>query len=363
MARESERKREVVVGLFVLAALGVAAFMVVLLGSEQRIFQKRFSIRAVFGDVSGLRAGAPVFVGGLTVGAVERLRFVPTGSTRPIQIEGAEKPDVPDTRVGEIEVVMRVEESYRPQIRKDSIATIGSVGLLGDKSIEISVGTFDQPIVEPGDVLSSVEPLSLSEVMDELQPMAKKLDQILGDISVLTGEITTDDSSLMSSMHSLSEILQKVDRGEGTIGRLVNSPTTANELDRLLTSARQAVGEIRLATVDLPPTMASVRQVAAEVEQLSVSLRKSAERFPAITADLEKIAANLSLASDNLPSLSVEAEQGVRRASDVFEAAGNSILLRGGMPGPPERMPVGMSRSAPAAASATAPAKGGASAR
>jgi len=94
--------------------------------------------------------------------------------------------------------------------------------------------------------------------------------------------------------------------------------------------------------------MASVRQVAAEVEQLSVSLRKTAERFPQIADDLQRIVENLRLASETLPTLSVQAEQGVRKASDVFDAAGKSILLRGNMPGAPARLPTSMSRSAPA---------------
>jgi len=348
MARESERKRETLVGLFVLAAIGVAAFMVVMLGSEQRIFEKRFKLRAIFGNVSGMRVGAPVFVAGLSVGTVEKLKFVEPGEARrPEKAPGL--PELDADRVAEIEVVMKIEERFRPQIRLDSVATVGSVGLLGDKSIEISVGSASEPIVAPGSVLTTVDPLSLTDVLDDVQPMATKLDQILGDIVILTGEMSSEDSTLMNGLANLNNILQKIDRGEGTIGALVNSPTTVEELDELLASARAAVAEIRTATVDLPPTMASVRQVAAEVEDLSVSLRRSAERFPRITADLERIMANLRLASDSLPTLSVEAEQGVRKASDVFEAAGRSVLLRGNMPGEPRRLPSGLSRNAPAA--------------
>lgn len=348
MARDSERKRETIVGLFVLGGIGVAAFMIVMLGSEQRIFEKRIQLRAIFGNVSGMRVGAPVFVAGLAVGTVEQLRFVPPGEIR--RPEGTAPTTMADgTQVSDIEVVMKIEDRYREQIRTDSVATVGSVGLLGDKSIEISVGSASEPMVSAGDVLTTVDPLSLTEVLDEVQPMAEKLEQILGDISILTGQMSSEDSSLMAGLDSLSNILQKIDRGEGTVGALVNSSTTVEELDDLLASARDAVAEIRVATEDLPPTMASVRQVAAEVEELSVSLRRTAERFPAIAADLQEIVENLRLASESLPTLSVEAEQGVRKASDVFDAAGKSILLRGNMPEAPDRLPTGMSRSAPVA--------------
>ncbi len=351
MAGGSERKREAIVGIFVLLAIGVAAFMIVMLGREQRIFEERFVLRAIFGNVSGMRAGAPVFVAGLSVGTVEQLRFVEPGQARRADGPRAGGPIGDSGQVAEIEVVLKIEERFRPQIRLDSVATVGSVGLLGDKSIEISVGSGAEPMVERGAVLTTVDPMSLTEVLDEVQPMASKLDQILGDIAGLTGEMTSEDSALMAGLDSLSDILQKIDRGEGTIGSLVNSPKTVDELDELLASANETIEGIRAATVDLPPTMASVRQVAAEVEQLSVSLRRSAERFPAITVELEEIVHNLRLASEALPTLSVQAEQGVRKATDVFDAAGRSILLRGNMPAEPDRLPTGLSRGSPGAGS------------
>lgn len=355
MARGSERRRETIVGLFVLLGIGVAVLMIALLGSEQRIFEKRFPLRAIFGNVSGMRGGAPVFVAGLSVGTVEQLRFVRPGQGRRPAADPVPGAGPAADRIAEIEVVMKIEERFREQIRVDSVATVGSVGLLGDKSIEISVGSASRPMVEPGAVLTTVDPMSLTDVLDEVQPMATKLDTILGDISILTGQMSSEESTLTAGLDSLANILQKVDRGEGTIGALVNDSTTVDEVDQLLASAREAVSEIRVATEDLPPTMASIRQVAAEVEELSVSLRKTAERFPEIAADLEEIVENVRLTSQSLPSLGVQAEQGVRKANDVLDAAGESILLRGNMPAQPARMPSGLSRSAPVAGGTDAP--------
>ena len=89
MARETERRREVITGAFVLVGLAAVTFMVVLLGSQQRIFEKRFAVNAIFGTVSGLRAGAPVFVAGVNVGAVDRLRFVSADTYQPTADEPA----------------------------------------------------------------------------------------------------------------------------------------------------------------------------------------------------------------------------------------------------------------------------------
>src|SRR5689334_10727198 len=148
MAKETERRRETWTGIFVLVGLAAAMFMVFLLGREQRIFEKRFVINAIFGTVSGLRAGAPVYVAGVNVGAVERLRFVPGDTYQPTADEPDNAKPKPVGLVGKVEVVMNVEQRFQDQIRTDSVATIASVGLLGDKSIEISVGSTVQPAVE-----------------------------------------------------------------------------------------------------------------------------------------------------------------------------------------------------------------------
>jgi len=351
MAKETERRREMITGVFVLVALAAAMLMVILLGSQQRIFEKRFRINAIFGTVSGLRAGAPVFVAGVNVGAVERLRFVPGDTYQPTADEEGGAAPKPVGRVGKVEVLMDVEERFHDQIRADSIATIASVGLLGDKSIEISVGSVMQPVVQPGATLGSQDPLTLTEIIDQIEPIRDKLDKILGDIASATGNLTGEGTPISKSLQSMSNILEKVDKGEGTIGRLVNSPEVENELAAtlenaraLLISAQSTVEQIRAATVDLPATMVSVRKVADEVAGLSVELRESARRFPQIVADMEVVAQNLKDASESFPLLAIGAQRGVREAPTVFDAAGKTIFLRGYVDQSKAKLPAAIER-------------------
>lgn len=324
MAKTTERRRDTLVGLFVLASLTAAMVMIVLLGSEQGIFRPRSELRAVFSNVSGLRAGAPVFVAGLNVGSVRELRFAP--------------PAAESGEAARVEVIVLIDDRYRSQIREDSVATVGSIGLLGDKSIEISVGSLESPEVEAGTELRTEEPVGLAEVLEELQPMARKLDVILQDIAAVTGNVAGSESPLMQSIDNLSSILRKVDQGQGTVGRLVNSEQTAEELDQVLREASAllsettgAVVEVRRATADLPATMESVRAVAADVEELAVALRESSSNLPLITEDVAVAAANIRAASGNLPSIAASANRGVRRANEVVDAAGRTIFLRGAL--------------------------------
>jgi phospholipid/cholesterol/gamma-HCH transport system substrate-binding protein len=351
MARETERRREVITGMFVLVGLAAVTFMVVLLGSQQRIFEKRFRVNAIFGTVSGLRAGAPVFVAGVNVGSVEQLRFVPADTYQPTADEPSGAAPQPIGRVGKVEVTMNVEERFHDQIGTDSVATIGSVGLLGDKSIDISVGSASAPVIDAGATLRSQDPLTMAEIIDQIEPIRAKLDKILGDISAATGNLTDEDTPVAKSLRSMSNILDKVDRGEGTIGKLVNSPEVEVELTvtlrnarELLVSAQGTVEQIRAATMDLPATMVSVRKVADEVAQLSVTLRESAHHFPRIVADLQAVAENLKVASESFPQLAVETQRGVREATGVFDAAGKTIFLRGYVDQTKAKLPAAIER-------------------
>lgn len=348
-----ERRRDIIVGFFVVLSAAVALVMVALLGSEQGIFRERFQARAVFGSVSGLRTGAPVFVAGVNVGTVQSIRFVAPREPS-VPLTPAEEGREFTRRVGEVEVTMTLEERYRPQIRSDSVATIASVGLLGDKSIEISVGSTDEPEIEPGGVLQSEDPLTLTEVFDQMQPIARKIDSILSDISALTGTMTGREAPVQRAIRSLGSILEKIDEGQGTLGELVNSKILAERaeatlanLESLLDEAQRAAADVERALTDLPPTMASARKVAEEVAALSESLRQSADRLPEITEDIAIVARNLATASGSFPGLAVEAELGVRRAAEVFDAAGQTIFLRGYLAAPPPPLPAALGRADP----------------
>ncbi len=324
-----ERKREIQVGGFVLLGLLAVAVMTVMLGSEEGIFRPRVRLRSVFANSGGLRPGAPVLLAGLNVGAVTGLRFTEAGSS--------------DDRA-RVEVLLEVDQRQLEFIRGDSVATIGSVGLLGDKSIEISVGNPDSPAVQADALLPTEEPLSLGAMIEQVGPMVSKLDAILSDVSVLSHELAGPERPIVRSLESLDSILDRIDRGEGTIGHLAASSATAEALDSTLLEARAAFADVQAATADLPATMASIRQAADDVAAISAELRQAAKVLPAVAEDAAVLARNARLASASLPAIAVQAEQGVRKASDVFDAAGQSVLLRGAMPAPAGQAPVSQGR-------------------
>jgi len=179
-------------GLFIIAALGVLFVGVFLIGSREALFQRTYRVKAEFQNVAGLADGADVRVGGLHKGTVK-------------QIELPKRPD------GKMTVTMELEKSTRDVLKQDSLASIKSEGLIGDKYIEISFGSDNAAGLKDGDTISSEPPVDISNLV-------KKADQLLDSAK----DAVTDLNGTASNLKSISS---KVNNGQGTVGALINDKT------------------------------------------------------------------------------------------------------------------------------------------
>jgi hypothetical protein len=141
------------VGLFVVATLAIFAGGVFLIGSREFLFQSTYRLKAEFPNVAGLEDGAEVRVGGIHKGTIRRIDL----------------PQRPDQKV---RVVMDMDKDTRGVVKKDSVASIETEGLVGDSYVEVSFGSDGAGQVEDGDTIAGQPPLKIGDLM-------KKTDQIL----------------------------------------------------------------------------------------------------------------------------------------------------------------------------------------
>jgi hypothetical protein len=141
-------------GVFIVGTLLVLASGVFLIGDKEFLFSRTFPLRASFENVGGLSVGTDVRVGGIREGTVQRL----------------ELPDGPDDKVL---VVMKLHQSARNLIRKDSVASIKTAGLLGDEFIEVSFGSKQAPQLEDGDSIRSIQPIDVAELTSSVATQTK----------------------------------------------------------------------------------------------------------------------------------------------------------------------------------------------
>lgn len=226
------------VGLFVFAGVFLAMVAIFFLGSNKQLFKRQYNLTTTFEDISGLRVGGQVQLAGLVVGMVDRISFA--------QVLGDKK----------VQVRLNINKEFQERICSDSLATINTQGLLGDKIIFISPGNPDKSVLQDGDFLPSEERPSLftiaekgGDIMDNINKASKELIQVLQEIEKGDGLLHTlvyesksrpvgQDFSetakeLKVASKELKEILQKVNRGEGTIGALLADPSVYNDIRRL----------------------------------------------------------------------------------------------------------------------------------
>jgi phospholipid/cholesterol/gamma-HCH transport system substrate-binding protein len=172
-------------GLFLLTTLAVLAVCVFLVGRQESKFGANYRIHSDFKNVAGLSEGADVRVGGIRKGTVRSIRL----------------PKRPDEKVI---VTMDLDKETQAIVKQDSVASIQSEGLLGDKYVEISFGSMDAPRLKGGETIESTPPLDIGDLFH-------KADQMLD-----TGQ---------STLNNIDQITAKVNTGQGTAGKLINDTT------------------------------------------------------------------------------------------------------------------------------------------
>jgi phospholipid/cholesterol/gamma-HCH transport system substrate-binding protein len=236
--------RELKVGAFVAAGLLVAGLVVFLIGDERRAFESKERYYTVFDDVQGLTRGSPVRMGGVDVGSVASVAYAD---------------DPKDSRLHIALDIVKVEAR---RIRQDSVATIGNKGLLGDKMIVVKVGSATSPMLPPGSTIKSEAPADLSQVADRLGAISEKAEAVMNNLKTTTDTLAEPgmQQDLRSSAHSLSGILEKIDRGDGYVARLLRDPAEADKMSR-------AVANLERASAELDGTLAGLNTAVARVNQ------------------------------------------------------------------------------------------------
>ncbi len=190
-------------GIFVLITMALLIGMILLIGKQKNIFGSNFLVYANFKNVAGMQEGNFVRFAGINIGTVQTIKIVN------------------DTTV---QLALNIQEKVRPYIKQDAIASIGSDGLMGDKLILVAAGGATSPIVKNGDMLPSANPLNVDKIMNNLS-------RIADNATVLT--------------EGLSNIVTKINSGQGSIGRLLASDNLAKKMESTVASANETVASIK----------------------------------------------------------------------------------------------------------------------
>ncbi|EKB49524.1 MlaD family protein [Cecembia lonarensis] len=253
----NDKKKTVIVGIFVLIGIIIFVTGIMTLGGQQKKFVKSIQLTAVFDDVAGLQTGNNVWFSGVKIGTVRRVNFY--GDSQ-------------------VEIVMNVEQKAQEYIRKDSRATIGSDGLIGNKIIVIYGGTTQAPSVENGDRLVAEMPLDTDKMMETLQENNKNLVTITENLKVLTGKIA---------------------EGEGIVGAVMTDSVVADNFRNILTNLERATVNSNRMLVELNKFSESLNKEGNFVHDL-LHDKEMFENLKGSIEGLQSTAENAKTLTDNL---------------------------------------------------------------
>lgn len=220
MSTDRDASLNRIVGLFVVLALAALALSILSLSAEGGFFEARYRVRAHFHNVLGLVPGAPVWLGGKQVGRVAGVSLEPVGTERPVL------------------VVLALNETVRDRIRSDSVATIGTIGLLGDSYVEVSFGSAAARALADGEEIETRDPANVTALMAEGRSALASIHELSGSLNSVVKTFADNDGAArtLKALDAVSDIMIETREGSGLIHSLIFEPYDGRGLDGLGTS-------------------------------------------------------------------------------------------------------------------------------
>jgi phospholipid/cholesterol/gamma-HCH transport system substrate-binding protein len=189
-------KFKVRLGLFIIGGLAIFVVAIFLIGKQKNLFDPVFKLTTTFYNVSGLQVGGNIRFAGINVGTVDNIRII-NDST--------------------VWVDMLIRKNVQQFIKIDCEACIGSAGIIGDRILIISQGSNDAPLAKDGQKISSKAAIETDAIMSSLK-------------------VTADNAAIISDQ--LAEIMVKLNSGTGTLGRLIQDSTIAENINQTIVNLK-----------------------------------------------------------------------------------------------------------------------------
>lgn len=298
MTVPKKRSYDLIIGIFVALGFLLLLTTVFLIGRQRRLFETNAEVETHFPNVAGLAVGADVMLAGVLVGNVSAIKFPMLSK------------DMPGlTR--DITVTMKISKRYMEWVREDSVARIDSKGLLGDKIINISIGSPELPAAPENAMLKSTPPVDFNKALQQAQEILENVTETVADARDIFKGFAAEggDAALAGSAKSLARIFKEVEEGGGMLHELIYDKKAGKD-------AKKAIAE--------------VSAMASSLQAVSKEIKEGKGLVHALIYDEngQKTIANLNKSLNNLGALLGEIEKGEGILHDLIYAKDNGQFLR-----------------------------------
>ncbi len=243
-SQQEVRWSQLKVGMIVLVAAVILVTLLFLMTSSSGlgILSKKLTVTTYFENSAGLKEGGAVTLQGVTIGSVKSVTVSPN----------------PERKLTPVRVVMKIDNKFAYDLKKDSKAALTTSGVLGDTLVDINSQTAVGPPLADGDELHTLESPSISDVVKASQGTIEQLNVILA---------------------KANNIVDNLETGKGSIGKLINDPELYNK-------ANATVDQLHTLEVNLNNGRGSIGKLMTD-DTLFNRLNFAADKFDKIATALQ----------------------------------------------------------------------------
>lgn len=289
--------KKLIIAVFIIAGSALFLIAIFIIGSKQNMFTSTMRINSAFETVSGLLEGSTVRFNGISVGTVDKIDII-SGN--------------------KVMVDMTIVSSVKKFIKRDSKVKVITEGLIGNKIIDISPGGENTASVNDGDWLESIKPVETEDIIKSLKE-------------------TGDNASIITK--DIANIVSKVDKGDGTLGQIINNKSLYNDVDSTMRGFATSTGIVNMVlrkiassvdviTTEVIPMTQKIRSITEDIAEISRKMNSSESVVGTLLTDTS-FANNLKSVMRNADMTTANLEQGSFSFSQNMEALKHNFLFKG----------------------------------
>jgi phospholipid/cholesterol/gamma-HCH transport system substrate-binding protein len=300
------------VGLTVIIASVVLAFLLFLMSGTRGLFSKRITLKSYFDNAEGLRPGAPVRLNGVDIGNVVHIVIV------------SDK----DKQITPVEVVMKVSTKYGFNLRKDTKTSLETAGVLGETFMDMDSAQAIGPPAQDGDILPTRIHPDFNEVvrssqstLENMDALLKRADRILafaesgkGSLGKLIYDPTLYDR-FSETVAELKTVVDEIAKGQGSLGELINKTdaydkfvATLDKINAVADDMQQGKGTAGKFLKD-PTLYNNANDTIANLKKVSENLREGKGTAGRLLND-EELAKKIDTTMTKLSEITSELQAG-----------------------------------------------------
>ena len=312
---------ELRVGITVIIASATLGILLFLMSGTAGLFTKRITVRSYFDNAEGLRVGAPVRLSGVDIGNVTKIAIV----------GGRDKQLTP------VEVTMKVSTKYQDSLRRDSVTSLETAGVLGETYLDVDSSQAVGTPLQDGDILPTQVHPDFNQVvrasqstLQNMDALLKRADRILAFAESGKGSIgkliydPTLYNRFSDTVAEFQKIVENIGNGEGSLGRLISRNdaydkflSTLNKMDAIIDDMQQGKGTAGKLLKD-PALYNNANDTIANIKKITEDINAGKGTIGKLSKD-EELAKKLDTIMTKLSDLTTRLEAGEGTAGKLFK--------------------------------------------